>query len=1255
MKDNKWLNLIKVGIEKLLSKKDKKEILENINKYNLSFDDKCKFIKSLSKELKTETLENIFNFYNTYSFSVDEVFMFFNKLSILDKGYIINRIYDNYNLKLLINLLSHNEKIYVLLNCYLSDKCKQIIFSMLDVKDRIKLYKRMNNNINYYDTDVMLKYLPEQYIREIFIKEKFPSESKQAKLLTYLSDDLIKLECLKFPNRYNLKLSHLNKVEVIMSLSSKVKNKFLLEDKYYDVELDQFDKEKILLSMSDERKIYYLYNQNKYKNIIFYDRQEIFSSFTSDFSKLLIKNRLIYDLNIDNNDIIILINNLDVTDRLEFLFDNNQFNINLSLDEKCLIIAKLPIQYQLEIIKPDNKYGLEFSSGQIINIISFMNRMNIINILVLYNSEKNNLFPVESIWKFVEALKPEDAKKLMSSSDDKVRSFVQKYKVSFVKCLYTSEKLDIIFNKGLYNIYLDDNKKIKILKSISMIATIKNIDNVFNYFDDITVVTDYFLKNKKEFDKLNDTFKIQLITYFMGKEVNEEEISLCLKIFQNVTCGYDVLVDYNQIKLFFNRLGISLVDFIQYGINSNKYNWYMDVKSIISNNDVEEFELVKNYFFGNYYNDKSDSKNVIKNFLEILDSYNKYKELCVKLTFEGRNLDRLEKDDIKFLFNSNVVLNVSNLNDISDIRTEKIKAYTEIANNSSEIRTVRNALIELFFGIPVLDFVKILNYTGVTEDFKILEFNNREHKELKSLFEDVILLTSFVERILNSTDIEGMKATLLKYSSEENIIHTKKIFNYCSRYEEYVRKLYECEFMASLTKVDFLDNDLMLTEYAKNLSRKYGGKVFDLSNNQYVLAAHVMSRQENISDLVNGVSTGKNNFICLSPVSHRGQNYYYNWRQNKTIFAYDTILDDSFICSSINNMGSNYSLRYNSSEVPNLNRTQKGILETSQAVTGNNAEVLCFREGLKPCGIIIPKGTEPSEEAILCHKEYKLPFIITQEENQIINNPLKLSDTSNNLNIENVDNYEISNLLNNITFDNNNKRRIAVLTDSHALYEPTLACLCDIRKKGITEIYSLGDNIGHGPNPKEVLDLLSEYNVNSVYGNHELYFVIHGGVSLFKEHFPSDESYERTYEMNKWMKSQVSLEQVDEISKYPERYEIKIDDNSNLVLIHTNRAYNSSGFFSSAPVINEKDIVIRGHEHFEKDRVGNVITIRAVGIGQQNEDDGMASYEIITFDNGKIDVKNVKLYYNRDNLLHTINESDMPVSAKKLIKSWVFK
>ncbi len=63
--------------------------------------------------------------------------------------------------------------------------------------------------------------------------------------------------------------------------------------------------------------------------------------------------------------------------------------------------------------------------------------------------------------------------------------------------------------------------------------------------------------------------------------------------------------------------------------------------------------------------------------------------------------------------------------------------------------------------------------------------------------------------------------------------------------------------------------------------------------------------------------------------------------------------------------------------------------------------------------------------------------------------------------------------------------RLAFISDIHANLQAFQAVLADIEKQQAAEIYSLGDNIGYGPQPEEVTELLRERNIASIMGNHE--------------------------------------------------------------------------------------------------------------------------------------------------------------------------
>ena len=65
-----------------------------------------------------------------------------------------------------------------------------------------------------------------------------------------------------------------------------------------------------------------------------------------------------------------------------------------------------------------------------------------------------------------------------------------------------------------------------------------------------------------------------------------------------------------------------------------------------------------------------------------------------------------------------------------------------------------------------------------------------------------------------------------------------------------------------------------------------------------------------------------------------------------------------------------------------------------------------------------------------------------------------------------------------------NTKRFAIISDLHSNLEAVTAVLEDIKSQGVEEIYCLGDVIGYGPNPNEVLSL-SEKFIITIIGNHD--------------------------------------------------------------------------------------------------------------------------------------------------------------------------
>jgi predicted phosphodiesterase len=66
-----------------------------------------------------------------------------------------------------------------------------------------------------------------------------------------------------------------------------------------------------------------------------------------------------------------------------------------------------------------------------------------------------------------------------------------------------------------------------------------------------------------------------------------------------------------------------------------------------------------------------------------------------------------------------------------------------------------------------------------------------------------------------------------------------------------------------------------------------------------------------------------------------------------------------------------------------------------------------------------------------------------------------------------------------------NRVKIAVLADIHGNLEAFLAVRADLESQGADRVICLGDNIGYGPDPEEVVRQLRQLGYVSVLGNHE--------------------------------------------------------------------------------------------------------------------------------------------------------------------------
>ena len=733
--------------------------------------------------------------------------------------------------------------------------------------------------------------------------------------------------------------------------------------------------------------------------------------------------------------------------------------------------------------------------------------------------------------------------------------------------------------------------------------------------------------------------------------------------------------NFDKYKAFLSSIQMGEEEFTRYGF-SISYDWLSDMLSITEKGKVAEFGAVKNWFFSNYFNNDTDL-NKSKNFMTVLKNYSRYPELCLEI-INNPNITPEIREKIDFLFANNEDLIDENkpkkIDDLSDIEhlfidkyLRELKKISAVYNGEEKpedmdellfaskrlsfqdpedagLDDIKDIISKLLFNVSLKDAQSKLSIYGDMVDLRQLMFNNRKNPDICDDIAEMMIYVSMMESIIKSENMEALMQ--VAYRIMDNIKLSSKCMMLFNQFDDKMKVLFEKELLANMTSLK--DGDVPEELLDTSMSRKFGVDVIDFSDKKFCMLYHVISERETPEELVNGASSPEKNTICLSSGSNRNQTLYGGGR--RTVFLTDYIPNGVFIRSSVSNMGSDGSVSNHSFEDLDASgtRRQRGILETSYAGS-KNSEILCFRDGVKFKYIGLPGGKMPTEEEIEIAKQYGLKFIKLPELETEIDNPKEINPEylKGSKDFEEDKKLEgLKQIQKDLLQMEGGPKKIAIFSDAHALFEPTLAILTDARRMGISEIYSLGDNVGTGPNPKEVVELLDEFGVVSLKGNHEIY--ASDGIEVLEEHLRRTGAYHEAEENSAFTRSNLTPEQLEKMKNDPESRVIEIGGKK-VLLTHYLEDYTTGAL---AEIPSDIDEVFQGHRHFES-KLDKVTTLRGAGIGLNHGESKSAYYIILTErPEGGYDIEERRVPYDTVSLHHDINESGLNDHDKKKIQGW---
>src|SRR5437867_5375267 len=202
--------------------------------------------------------------------------------------------------------------------------------------------------------------------------------------------------------------------------------------------------------------------------------------------------------------------------------------------------------------------------------------------------------------------------------------------------------------------------------------------------------------------------------------------------------------------------------------------------------------------------------------------------------------------------------------------------------------------------------------------------------------------------------------------------------------------------------------------------------------------------------------------------------------------------------------------------------------------------------------------------------------------------------------------------------------RIAIISDIHSNLEAFLTVLNKIDSMKINQIYCLGDVVGYGASPKDVLKIIQTKKISLIMGNHD-YAVATGDTSKFNP-YATDSIY-RNIEM-------LSDDDIKFLGTLKKHHIINLDG-IRIYFVHASPrdplweyVYEGDDLKSHLD-FSKSDVLFMGHTHIPFFReIDDRLVINTGSVGQPRDGDPRTSFAV--YDSEKEKAEIIRLIYNID-------------------------
>jgi putative phosphoesterase len=231
--------------------------------------------------------------------------------------------------------------------------------------------------------------------------------------------------------------------------------------------------------------------------------------------------------------------------------------------------------------------------------------------------------------------------------------------------------------------------------------------------------------------------------------------------------------------------------------------------------------------------------------------------------------------------------------------------------------------------------------------------------------------------------------------------------------------------------------------------------------------------------------------------------------------------------------------------------------------------------------------------------------------------------------------------------------KVALLGDVHANLPALEATLMHARQNSVDAIWNLGDFVGYGAFPEEVIQVLRASQALSILGNYDR--------KVLKVEEKAAEWQARKLPEKwlafKWSYDHLSQDCREYLRSLPEQIRLKMD-RQRILLVHGSPSSREEHLtpVTPQPRLEEladqarADIILCAHSHvsFARQAKGSWI-VNPGSVGRPDDGDARASYAILSFSGGQFEVEFYRIVYDVARAAAAIRQAHLPESFAQMV------